>query len=172
MEQQRLLSNLMQQQGFREALDKTAEVANNPYLLFKSVHKEILFDADRKVNRPIPIVSIEENIIATKGNVITLLGQSKAGKSAVISGWIAGMINRNPINVDTLGFKIQPNVNSKAVVHFDTEQSFYDWHKSQQNILKRSKSYDKPDSYHSVFLRTTEVAERIKIIDETCKSNV
>lgn len=169
MKQQTTLSNLMQEQGFIEALDETVEIVDNPYLLFKSTHKEILFDADRKVKRPTPIVSIEESIIATKGNVITLLGQSKAGKSAIISGWIAGMINRNPINIDTLGFKIQPNIDSKAVVHFDTEQSYYDWHRSQQNILKRSKLHDRPDSYHSVFLRTTDVAERIKIIDKTCK---
>jgi hypothetical protein len=158
-----------EKEGFKESLDNSIKSVDNPYLLFGARYKDILFDENRSVKRPIPVVSVDESIIATKGNIITLLGQSKAGKSAVVSSWIAGMINPNPINIDTLGFKIQPNIDTKAVLHFDTEQSYYDWHRSQQNILQRSKLPHKPDEYDSVFLRTRDVAERITIIKETCK---
>lgn len=163
------LLNLMEQSGFKDALNESIETADNPYIRFNSTYKEILFDDKRVVNVPPPIISIDESSIATNGNIISILGQAKAGKSAVISGIIAGMINKNPINVDTLGFKVTPNTDNKAVIHFDTEQSFHDWHRSQKNILTRAKTPSKPDFYNSVYLRNYDIAKRIEIIKETCK---
>lgn len=169
MEQQTPLYNLMQQQGFKEVLDETVEIADNSYLLFKSTHHKILFDDQRIIHKPPPIIAIEESTIATDGNIITLLGQSKAGKSAVTSAMIAGMINRNPIGVDTLGFNITPNTDCKAVIHFDTEQSYYNWHRNQNNILTRANLQSKPDFYDSVYLREKEITQRIETIEKVCQ---
>lgn len=163
------LADIIDNENLSEALNESIELADNPYLLFKSTYKKILFDDKRIIPKPPSIISIDESSIATAGNIITLSGQSKAGKSAVTSGMIAGMINPNPIGVDTLGFNIIPNTERQAVLHFDTEQSYYNWHRNQNNILLRANLSSKPDFYHSVYLREQDIAQRIESIEKSCK---
>jgi hypothetical protein len=99
---------------------------------------EDLLDA-RKFNLfapPAParaIYGIGASTISTPGNLTVIAAQAKAGKSALVGAFIAAATG---IEGDTLGI-VSSNPDSRALIHFDTEQSPADHHGIVATALRR-----------------------------------
>lgn len=84
------------------------------------------------VKPPVPIITIGGEIISTPGNITTISGPSKSGKSALTSPIIAGAISPDGNMLDPFEeLFIKPNEKEWAVIQIDTEQAK---HKQQQNL--------------------------------------
>ena len=69
------------------------------------------------------IISINNVPLGTQGNLCCITGGEGTGKSNYICGLIAGTLNTEDDDIDTLGTHIKANRQSKAVLLYDTEQS-------------------------------------------------
>lgn len=145
-------------------LKQAAESLNEPAFPFESE----CFSLERPFEMPAAIISIDGEIISTAGNVTTIAGQAKSGKSAVISALLAGSIAPKGGVVDTLGFTVLYNENYKAVLHFDTEQSDYNHYKTFSSIYRRAGRQKDVDNFRSFNLRKYPFADRRKFIEESC----
>ena len=119
---------------------------------------------------PAPIISINVETISTGGNITTISGASKSGKSA-FTGWlIAGAISRTGIINDMLeGLTVEPNPNSKAVLQFDTEQARHKHQANVKAILRRSGLDQFPEYYLSYNLRQLDVKEYKSVTSDICE---
>lgn len=106
---------------------------------------------------PIPVVTINNEIICTECNMTTISGSSKSGKSAFVGIILAGAISETG-NIDGLEYlEVTPNKDRKAVIHLDTEQAR---HKHQSNLrttLKRSNHSNCPDYFLSYNIRALDI---------------
>lgn len=109
-----------------------------------------LFTSDVEVEQPVPVIAFNGCIISTRGNITTIAGQSKSGKTGVIGAILSGCLDKE---ADTIGLNITTNDEGKGVVHIDTEQSEYDHHRLNRQILKRAGKEKEPDWYYSFHLR-------------------
>ncbi len=96
------------------------------------------FDPSRVIPRPTPIYSIADIPVCTRGNLTAIYAQSKVGKSSFMGGMIAAAMTTPGTDIDTFGVT-GPNYAQHALLHFDTEQSPYDWQQLVQSILRRSR---------------------------------
>jgi hypothetical protein len=112
-----------------------------------------------EIDSPVPIVTIYDSIICTEGNITTVSGAPKGGKTALIGILLAGAISKDG-NVDGLeGLKVAPNIFGKAVIHFDTEQARHRQQSNTKTILKRA-GYDTcPEYFRSYNIRELDLAE-------------
>lgn len=125
---------------------------------------------DTNIPVPVPLIKIGEEIICTEGNVTTISGASKSGKSALISWFLAGAISTTGILIDPLeGVEIEPNPSGKAVIHFDTEQSKYDHQKKQKTILHRAGLTSCPRYFRSYNIRELELSSYITHTQKICE---
>jgi hypothetical protein len=129
------------------------------------------FDYKRIVKKPIPLITIEGHNILSYGNIMVIAGKVKTGKSAVVYNVISGSINHNLNVFDSLGVDIEPNLNKKAVVHFDTEQSEYDWHSRLMNAMKRINVTEMPEYFQSYHILEFTIGERLRIIEKAVEYN-
>lgn len=103
-------------------------------------HAEIMaraFDLDRLIPKPDRIYSISGVTVCTPGNLTTIYSQAKTGKSSFIAAMISATMTNPTAGHDTLGVE-GPNYAKHAVVHFDTEQSPYDWQQLVRSSLRRA----------------------------------
>lgn len=107
------------------------------------------FIAANKIEKPNSIISIQGSLLTTPGNLTTISGQSKAGKTGVVGAILAGSIQEDPSKVDTLGMSIAYNKEAKGILHIDTEQSRYDHDRLNRIVLSRANQKSNPDYYHS-----------------------
>jgi len=116
-----------------------------------------LFDSKAIPPTPTPIINVQGKTILTNGNYITISGKPKAGKSAFISGIIAGAIsNENTLGINTNLTKDKPNI-----IHLDTEQGEYEYYQSIQMIKKLANINEVPKNFLSYRLRGCK-AENIR----------
>ena len=107
---------------------------------------------------PVPIVTINNEIICTECNLTTISGASKSGKSAFTSIILAGAISQTG-NIDGLeGLNVKPNTSGKAVIHFDTEQARHKHQKNLITILDRCGFSNCPDYLLSYNIRALEIS--------------
>ena len=107
---------------------------------------------------PIPVVTINNEIICTECNMTTISGSSKSGKSAFTGIIMAGAISLTG-NIDGLeGLEVIPNVNKKAVIHFDTEQARHKHQSNLRSILKRAYYNSCPDYFLSYNIRALDIS--------------
>lgn len=121
-----------------------------------------LFSSDTEVIRPNPVISINDCVVSTAGNVTTIAGQSKAGKSGITGAILAGCMSAT---ADSLEFDISFNSDSKGLIHIDTEQSAYDHYRLNKQILSRAGLNKEPDWYYSYNLRHLMPGELITATD-------
>ena len=69
------------------------------------------------------IISINKVPLGTQGNLCCITGGEGTGKSNYICALVAGTLNTEDEDIDTLGTRIKPNRQKKAVLLYDTEQS-------------------------------------------------
>ena len=101
---------------------------------------ESRFTSAKLIDKPLPIFTAAGTTICTPGNITALYSQAKAGKTATLGAMIAATMAPAGTVHDTLGFQAS-NPDNKAVLHFDTEQSRYDW---QQMILTAARRIKEP----------------------------
>ena len=97
---------------------------------------------------PIDIITFNNESISTEGNLTTVSGASKSGKTASMSFVIAGAISVNGNVIDKLeGLEVAPNTYHKAVIHIDTEQARHKHQYNLKSILKRADLVKCPDYF-------------------------
>lgn len=94
------------------------------------------YDPALILEKPTAIFSLKGTTICTQGNLTTLLSQAKAGKSAIVGAMISAAHDRPTNNNDTLSIS-GPNYAGHAFLHFDTEQSPYDWQQVIRSSMRR-----------------------------------
>jgi hypothetical protein len=118
------------------------------------------------------LITIEGHNILSYGNIMVIAGKVKTGKSAVVYNVISGSINHNLNVFDSLGVDIEPNLNKKAVVHFDTEQSEYDWHSRLMNAMNRiGMSQRCRNIFNPIIFWSLQSGERLRIIEQAVEYN-
>ena len=118
---------------------------------------------------PVPVIKIRDEIISTAGNITTVSGASKSGKSALMSLFLAGAISRTGAIIDPLqDLYVEPNFENKAVIHIDTEQSRYDHKKKQKTILERACFKHCPRYFLSYNIRQLDLPAYVTFIQGVC----
>lgn len=111
--------------------------AANGYAPADAELKSRAFDPLTLKPRPDAIYTVSDVTICTPGNLTTIYSQAKTGKSSFIGAMMSAAMTNPTSGCDTLGVT-GPNYAKKALVHFDTEQSPYDWQRLVLLSLKRA----------------------------------
>lgn len=123
---------------FSEMLDKIYEET-------MSVLQSCEIDFDNPPVKPEPLVTINDVTIGAPGNLLCITGSEGSGKTNYLGGIISGAICLDEKGIDTLGTQIKQNLDRKAVLVYDTEQSEDQLYKNLTFILKRSNLQKPPD---------------------------
>jgi len=124
---------------------------------------------DTPLPEPVPVITINDGIISTEGNLTTISGASKSGKSAFTSILLAGAISIDGL-IDGLEFvNVQPNATKKAVIHIDTEQAKHKHKNNLRSVIKRANMAKCPDYFSSYNIRQLEVAQYTEITTQICE---
>lgn len=115
------------------------------------------------------VVSVNRVPLGTYDNLFCITGGEGTGKSNYVSAIIAGTIPlQHPEHTrDLLGLEVCPNVENKAVLHYDTEQSEYQLHKNVSKTLKRAGVQSMPQFYVPIFLTALSRKERLQLIKDS-----
>lgn len=117
-----------------------------------------------EIPEPVPVIRINGEQISTEGNITTISGASKSGKSAFSSVLLAGAIAQGEYD----GFpdiEITP-AGKNAVIHFDTEQARYKHQKNLKSTLKRARVDGCPENLLSYNIREEEIERYCTITKE------
>lgn len=121
----------------------------------------IEFDYSREIERPAAVITVQDQIISTAGNITTLTGQSKSGKSGVLSATMGGAMKMDgDVQFDTCGLTIASNTDKKLLLHADTEQSEYDYYKNTRKIFGRAGRSRPPEWFKSFHFLAVEIPNR------------
>jgi hypothetical protein len=119
-------------------------------------------------NNPPPIaqivVSVNDVPLGTQGNLLCITGGEGTGKSNYVASVISGAIRQQGSDIDTLGITIGENLQQKAVLFYDTEQSEVQLYKNINNLLRRCKQSAMPDYLHAYCLTGMSRKERLQAI--------
>jgi hypothetical protein len=117
---------------------------------------------------PVPVITINDEIISTEGNLTIISGASKSGKSAFASILLAGAISVDGV-IDGLNYvNVQANADKKAVIHIDTEQARHTHHTNFMSILRRA-NLDDCDYFLSYNIRQLERAKYMQVTSDICE---
>lgn len=94
------------------------------------------FDPNKQIEKPEPIFKLADTTISTPGNLTAIYSQAKTGKSSFIGAMLAAAMTTGTSDSDTLGVT-GPNYAKHALLHFDTEQSPYDWQQLIKSSMRR-----------------------------------
>ncbi len=159
---------------------------NNTNITFKDIQAEIskhllLLDNmadtceayritdDTQIAEPVPVITINNEIISTEGNLTTISGASKSGKSAFTSILMAGAISTDGV-IDGLEYvSVLPNLHKKAVIHIDTEQAKHKHKNNLLSVLRRANIERCPDYFLSYNIRQLEVAQYTQVTTDICE---
>jgi archaellum biogenesis ATPase FlaH len=145
---------------FREMLDQLYEDTI-------SVMKSCEIDFENPPIAPEPLITINDVTIGTPGNIICVAGAEGSGKTNYLGGILSGAIKPGEIEIDTLGTTIKENIEQKAVLLYDTEQSEFQLYKNLTYIIRRS-SQEKPPTWFKAFcLVGISRSERMNLILES-----
>lgn len=110
------------------------------------------------------IISAGDVPLGTQGNLLCITGGEGTGKSNYIAALVAGSICNGNTPIDTLGIQVMENINHKAVLLYDTEQSEVQLYKNVTNLLKRAKQKDMPKEFKAFCLTSMSRKERLQAI--------
>lgn len=113
------------------------------------------------------IITVNGVPLGTQGNLLCITGGEGTGKSNYASAIAAGTMAEDDFDADTLGLNIQPNVNAKAVLLYDTEQSENQLYKNTALMLKRAGQSTKPDWLKAYYLTAMSRKERLQAIQDS-----
>jgi hypothetical protein len=110
------------------------------------------------------IISINNVPLGTQGNLCCITGGEGTGKSNYICALVAGTLNTDDNDIDTLGTHIKVNRQNKAFLLYDTEQSELQLYKNTMNSLKRAKQKHFSESFRAYCLTGMSRKERLQAI--------
>ena len=115
------------------------------------------------------VISVNDVPLGTYDNLFCITGGEGTGKSNYIAAIISGVLHteKRDFPIDLLGLDVCPNMRSKAVLHYDTEQSEYQLHKNIRKTLRRASLTSVPDFYHPIFLAALSRKERLQLIKDS-----
>jgi hypothetical protein len=134
---------------------------------YQSMLDERRFDHANPPLKPDPHLTINGNILATRGNLMNIQAAAKAGKSAVVGAILSSIMDDSGLT-DCFGFEAK-NTDEKAVLHFDTEQSRYDAHWLIARSLERANIISPPTWLYSYSMADLGIPERIAAIEIAIK---
>ncbi len=129
------------------------------------------FDIKRQIKKPDAIFSLASTTVSTPGNLTAIYSQAKTGKSSTIGAMISAAMSNPTSGHDTLGF-VGPNYSKKALLHFDTEQSPYDWQQLITSSLRRVNLAEPPSWLMSYTLTGMSASDCREFIKATIKRAV
>lgn len=117
------------------------------------------FDVSTPVPDAPPVFTLNNIPIATQGNVETVQGKQKAGKTAIVLNLIAASLKPAGNTTDTLGIEGR-NAAGKALIHFDCEQSPADADKIARKALRKVGLNEQPRWLRSYRLVDLDIQDR------------
>lgn len=144
-------------------LDLLDAIYSNTISILKSC--EVNFDSPPPQAQM--VVSVNDVPLGTQGNLLCVTGGEGTGKSNFVGALISGSLNCLENEIDTLGITIAPNVNNRAILLYDTEQSEVQLYKNSVNILRRSKLERMPETYKAYSLTGMSRNVRLQSIVES-----
>lgn len=115
-----------------------------------------------------PVIRVGESPVAAPGNVTAITAEGKSGKTALQGVITAGAISTSGVYDGFPDLHIEANIERKAVIHFDTEQSESDQQYNLRKILERSGKSETPDYYLSYNIRTLPLTEYQAFTNQVC----
>ncbi len=163
------------QQKQQELADRARNLDHSPILeALKdqvAAYEHLRITPDTPIPMPIPVITIAGETISTEGNITTVSGASKSGKSA-FNGWLlAGAISKDGILSDSLeGLRVEPNTEGRAVIHIDTEQAKHKHLFNLKATWTRAGMDAMPPYLYSYNIRSEDVSERPSLIEGICEA--
>jgi hypothetical protein len=166
------VSDFVKQGGTKEEFKVLIdEVIDNKFKSTLKILRPHIFNDSVSIERPIPVLTIDGHTILSRGNLSVISGKVKTGKSALNYSLLAGAIRMEGLPIDTLGVNVTLNREEQAVIHFDTEQSKYDWHNKLKQTVNRAGISSKPDFFESYHLLEFTIWDRIKYLEDMFEYN-
>lgn len=137
---------------------KTAEAEREEQL--RKLLDSTRFDFTRTPEKPAPLLMLQDVPVGSSGNLCNLQAGIKSGKTAALGGMMAAAMVGDKADVDTLGFNAS-NPKGLALVHFDTEQSEWDYDQSIRRSIARAKVTGPPKWFRSNWMKIASPAERL-----------
>ncbi len=124
------------------------------------------FELDYHVPPPelSPIISIGDVPIGTQGNLLAITGPEGSGKSNFLGALLAGTLVGDHKEIDTLGTTVLPNLDQKAVLYYDTEQSDLQLYNNAWRIFRRANRKRVPDWFKTYGLVGMQRQDRLRTI--------
>ncbi len=123
------------------------------------------------IPEPEPILMLAGEIIAVNGDIFTISGASKSGKSAVCGMAIAATLTASGICPDAIEtLQMKPNPEKNAILHFDTEQAAHKHKSNLLSVLRRAGIAHCPDHLLSYNIRKLALNEYQIITENICKA--
>ena len=116
-----------------------------------------------------PIITLGGCPIAKPGNLTGVSAAGKGGKTAFTSVLIAGAISKTGEVDGFADVDVLPNVDGKAVLSFDTEQSEDDQQYNLNTILKRAGMQQTPEYYREYNLLMEDFDKYKHDVDFVCE---
>ncbi len=118
--------------------------------------------------KPNTLFRFGQEPMAAAGSLVCITGGAGTGKSNYAAAMLAGTLNTVlDDDIDTLGVRVLPNAEQKAVLLFDTEQSGYQSFENLQRLLQRAHVGEQPDYLTVANLCPVPRAERQSLIERT-----
>jgi hypothetical protein len=162
-----------------KAVVPTAAVAEAEKAAFEQKLASCEFGVAPAPIKPVPRFSLAGIPICTPGNLTRIASQAKTGKTAVVGAILAatlvevtGLISAAGVTApDCLGIT-SSDMDGRAVLHFDTEQSLYDHHAQIHRAFRRAQadSQSIPAWFHSYCLTGLGVKEALDLIRFAARS--
>jgi hypothetical protein len=111
-----------------------------------------------------PIISINDVPIGTEGNIMAITGSEGSGKSNYLGALLAGTMLDEFEDIDLLGAEVVPNLDGRAVLFYDTEQSEEQLYKNMKRILKRADAETPPEWFKTYGLVGMDRKDRLTSI--------
>ncbi|MFR9547215.1 MAG: bifunctional DNA primase/helicase, partial [Rikenellaceae bacterium] len=119
-------------------------------------------DLSAPPSESLKIISINDVSLGAQGNLLCVTGGEGTGKSNFVGSLISGCINTDQSAIDTLGVDIAPNVQNRAVLLYDTEQSEVQLYKNSVNILRRAQRQEMPAYFKAYSL--TSMSRKVRLL--------
>ncbi len=136
----------------------------------KGVLDSRVYSPKRRVEKPADIYTLKGTTICTAGNLTAITSQAKGGTSGFLGAMLAAAAGNGTDGNDYLGIGGH-NYGKLAVLHFDTEQSPYDWQtKTVDAVLKRAGVATLPEWFLTYNLTGLGAAECRAVVESAIKA--
>jgi hypothetical protein len=114
-----------------------------------------------------PIIKLADECIGSAGEIVTVSGVQKSGKSAFLNTCMVASLSQNKLD------SVPPEIsveycNGKAILHIDTEQPKPKHLRNLKNIAMRIGQTELPENFHSYNVKSMERREVQELLEKIC----